>query len=182
MLSVDGAQLYAHKMSDCWICIWIIFDHSPDMRYKKGQVLPAVIIPGPNKPKNMDSVLFSTLYHFSALQHEGLPIWDAWRNQLFVTKPFLALATADGPGMAYLNGLVGHHGKLGCRLYCSLEGRRKEGGSHYYPALLKPHDYKVEGCDHDDISYANLPSCSPETYYHKLHHLMASPNETQYKQ
>jgi hypothetical protein len=127
----------------------------------------------------MDSVLFSSLYHLSALQREGLPIWDAWRNQQFVAKPFLALATADGPAMAYLNGLVGHHGKFGCRLYCSVTGRHK--GPHYYPALLKPHNYNIEGCNHGDLSYANLPSCSLDLYYRNLRYLMASPNETQYK-
>ena len=116
MLSIDGAQLYAHKSSDCWICIWIIFEQAPDIRYKVKHVLPAFTIPGPRKPKNMDSFLFPCLYHLSALQQEGLPIWDALRNVVFVSRPFFSLGTADGPAMAYLNGLVGHHGKLGCRL------------------------------------------------------------------
>jgi hypothetical protein len=30
MLSIDGAQLYAHKASDCWIYIWVIMDFSPN--------------------------------------------------------------------------------------------------------------------------------------------------------
>jgi len=30
MLSLNGAQLYAHKVSDCWIYIWIIFDIDPE--------------------------------------------------------------------------------------------------------------------------------------------------------
>ncbi|KAF8957134.1 hypothetical protein BDZ97DRAFT_1670443, partial [Flammula alnicola] len=40
MLSIDGAQLYAHKASDCWIYLWVIMDLSPDERYKKRHVLP----------------------------------------------------------------------------------------------------------------------------------------------
>jgi hypothetical protein len=181
MLSIDGAQLYAHRLSDCWICIWVIFEQAPEMRYKMKQVLPAFTIPGPNKPKNIDSFLFPCLYHLSALQREGLPIWDASRNVIFISRPFFALGTADGPAMAYLNGLVGHNGKLGCRLYCSTIGRHKPGGHHYYPALSKPLNYDVEGCDHDDISYADLPRCSLKTYHDNLRYLMASPNETQYK-
>ena len=114
MLSVDGAQLYAHKASDCWMYIWVIMDLSPDERYKKAYVLPGGFIPGPNKPKNMDSFLFPGLHHLCALQQEGLYIWGASTNQLFISKLFLGLSTADGPGMAYLNGLVGHHGKYGC--------------------------------------------------------------------
>lgn len=181
MLSLDGAQLYAHRASDCWISIWVIFDHAPDARYKKKCVLPGSFIPGPNKPKIVDSFLFVGLHHLSALQREGLRIWDASRDITFISKPFLALATADGPGMTYLNGLVGHHGKNGCRLYCSIRGRRHPEGSHYYPALLKPHDFAVEGCDHDDVPYTNLPSCSKDNYIENLRYLMASPNETEYR-
>jgi hypothetical protein len=77
------------------------------------QVLPAFTIPGPHKPKNMESFLFPSLYHLSALQREGLPIWDALTKVISLSHPFFALSTADGPAMAYLNGLVGHHGKLG---------------------------------------------------------------------
>ena len=83
--------------------------------------------------------------------------------------------------MTYLNGLVGHHGKNGCRIYCSATGRHKPGISHYYPAFYKPYNYDVEGCSHNDYSYENPPSCSPELYEKNLRYLMESPNERQYK-
>jgi hypothetical protein len=181
MFSLDGAQLYAHKASDCWIYIWVLFDLSPDERYKKKHVLPGGFIPGPNKPKNMDSFLFPGLYHLAAVQNEGLPVWDASSSRLFHSRLFLALNTADGPGMAYLNGLVGHHGKFGCRLYCIVPGRHKPNGPHYYPALLKPLDFVMPGCDHDDIPHDSLPQTSPQLYFLNLRHVLDSPNETQYK-
>ncbi|KAG2106829.1 uncharacterized protein F5147DRAFT_746242 [Suillus discolor] len=71
MLSIDGAQLYESKQSDCWIYIWVVFDHHPQERYKKKYVLPGGFIPSPNKPKNVDSFLFPGLYHLAAIQHEG---------------------------------------------------------------------------------------------------------------
>src|SRR6202789_1511107 len=40
LFSIDGAQLYESKQSDCWIAIWIILDHAPDGRYTKKCVLP----------------------------------------------------------------------------------------------------------------------------------------------
>ncbi|RPD54103.1 hypothetical protein L226DRAFT_472656, partial [Lentinus tigrinus ALCF2SS1-7] len=40
MFSVDGAQLYESKQSDCWVYIWVLFDVSPKLRYKKRYVLP----------------------------------------------------------------------------------------------------------------------------------------------
>lgn len=77
MLSIDGAQLYRNKQLDCWIWIWVIFDYSPDMRYKKKHVLIGGTIPGPNKPKNCDSYLYPSMHHVSAIQKESLKIWDA---------------------------------------------------------------------------------------------------------
>jgi hypothetical protein len=74
MLSLDGAQLFMSKQSDCWMCIWVVFDHSPDVRYKKPFVLPAFTIPGPNTPRNVDSFLYRSLQHLAALQKDGLPI------------------------------------------------------------------------------------------------------------
>ena len=179
MFSIDGAQLYAHKVSDCWIYIWVVFDHAPELRYKKKYVLPGTVIPG--KPKNIDSFLFPGFHHLSALQREGFKIWDASRNMTFTCRPFLALGTADGPGMMYISGLVGYHGKYGCRLYCGLVGRHKANGSHYYPVLLKPDDFTVPGCSHDDISYSSLPTCSPLLFQQNLQYLVESPNETQHK-
>ena len=34
MLSIDGAQFYRNKKSDCWIYVWIILDLAPDQHYK----------------------------------------------------------------------------------------------------------------------------------------------------
>ncbi|KAJ6492467.1 hypothetical protein C8R47DRAFT_928787, partial [Mycena vitilis] len=100
---------------------------------------------------------------------------------------FFALATADGPGMATLNGLVGHHGKHGCRMYCSLPGRHKEGASHYYPARFKPDLYFVEGCDHDDVDLGELLDSfgseeAAERYHTNLKFVSESKNQTQYKE
>ncbi len=71
-LSLDGAQLYHDKDSDCWIFVYIIHNLAPDLRYKKRLVIPAGFIPGPEKMKDGDSFLYPVLYHISALQNEGL--------------------------------------------------------------------------------------------------------------
>lgn len=152
------------------------------LRYKKKYVLPGVVIPGPNKPKNIDSFLFPGFHHVAALQHEGLPIWDALQDTRYISNLFIALGTADGPGLAYLNGLVGHHGRNGCRLYCGMPGCLKTNGHTYYPVLSRPFNYNIPGSDHDDIDPETYGGCcSPGTYFAKLTYLLLSPNETQYK-
>ncbi|KAG1747849.1 uncharacterized protein EDB91DRAFT_1235805 [Suillus paluster] len=135
MMSIDGAQLYQSKQSD-----WII--------------------PGPNKPKNVDSFLFPGFHHPATIQKEGL-------HQSYHSYLFLALGTADGPGLVYLNGLVGHHGKHGCHLFCSC-------GTHYYPALLKPDNFIQAGSDHADQCVEDLTLCSHEDYIQKLNIVLGS--------
>jgi len=121
------------------------------MRYKKKFVFIGGFIPGPNNLKNIDSFLLLGLQHLVSLQKEGLRIWDGALQRELKSKVFLALLTADGPGMMHITGLVGYHGKHGCRLYCGLPGRREPQGKHCFPALLKPTNYDVEGCTHSDI-------------------------------
>ncbi|KAH9858375.1 hypothetical protein C2E23DRAFT_689005, partial [Lenzites betulinus] len=103
----------------------------------------------------------------------------------FVTRPVIIFATADSPAMAYLNGLVGHHGAQGCQLYCALRGRRKPHGPHYYPAMLKPLNYYERGCDHADVAFADVLSSPPKSswseavehrYRNNLRYVLQSPN------
>jgi hypothetical protein len=49
--SIDGAQLYRNKKSDCWMSIWIIADLGPDKRYKVRAVLPDAFFSWPEQTK-----------------------------------------------------------------------------------------------------------------------------------
>lgn len=181
MLSIDGAQLFESKPSDCWIYIWVLLDLAPDLCYKKRYVLPGGFIPGPNKPKNLDSFLFTGLHHLRALQTDGLHIWDSRRGQVFTSRPFFFLGTADGPGLAAIHGQVGHHGAFGCREYCGLKGRHKPGGPHYYPALLKPIGYTLPGCDHGDVDVYHLPKVSSQRYDANIKLLLQCETDAQFR-
>lgn len=183
-LSLDGAQLYQDKESDCWIFIYIIHNLAPDLRYKKRMVIPAGFIPGPEKMKDGDSFLYPVLYHISALQNEGLRIWDASIQAHIPRSTPFVFVTADSPAMAMVSGMVGHSGKYGCRLYCGLPGRRRDRDGHYYPVMLKPDDYNVTGCDHGDVSFSDLKRYRQDTstrYYDNLWKLLRADNPTQFK-
>ena len=107
MLSMDGAQLLRNKKSDCWIYIWILLDLAPDERYKIHNIIPGGVIPGPGKPKDIDSFLFPGLEHVSALQKEGLHIFDGYERVAAISLLFLLLVLADTVAMAELSGSVG---------------------------------------------------------------------------
>jgi hypothetical protein len=57
--------------------IWIIHNFHPGLCYTKSFVIPGSFVPGPNKPWEIDSYLFLSLYHLAAIQHEGLKIFNA---------------------------------------------------------------------------------------------------------
>jgi Transposase family tnp2 len=93
-------------------------------------VIPAGFIPGPHKMKDGDLFLYPLLYYISALQNEGLQIWDALtQTHISQSTPFL-FVTADGPAMAMISGMAGHSSKFGCRLYCGLPGHHRERDGH----------------------------------------------------
>ncbi|KAF7371671.1 hypothetical protein MVEN_00023200 [Mycena venus] len=112
---------------------------------------------------------------------EGLLIWDAIDKQVHRSFIFSLLETADGPAMADIAGLTGHMGTYGCRQFCSVKGHRKPNGNHYYPALLKPTDYNVDGCNHDDVNGRHLPTVDVHEYSKWLHNLLSSDSATQYQ-
>lgn len=114
MFSIDGAQLYQDKKSECWIYIWILLELAPGECYKIQNILPGGIIPSPKSPEHLDSFLFPGLAHLSALQKEGLRLWDSYSQRLILSYLFLLLVLADAVAMAKLTGSVGHHGRKGC--------------------------------------------------------------------
>ena len=115
IMSFDGAQLHRNKVSDRWIYIWVLANFSLGLHYTNKLVIPGGIIPG--KPKIVESFFYPGFQHIKAINQQpagGLPIWDARCDISYVSQLFIALVTADGRGMVYLNGLVGHSGKIGC--------------------------------------------------------------------
>jgi hypothetical protein len=183
--SLDGAQLYQNKKSDTWISIWILHNFSPNQRYQKGHVFPGTIIPGPNKPKNIDSFLFRGIHHLSALQREdngaGLCLWDARVNAVIRSRIIFTLATADALGMTEIDGRVGHHGAHGCRLGCPMKGRHKPHTGHYFAVHLKPNNYTVPDCNHPDIDIRNLITLSSSDYQQNLMTVISSVDQNQYE-
>ncbi|KAF5370373.1 hypothetical protein D9758_006949 [Tetrapyrgos nigripes] len=163
-LSIDGAQLYRNKKSDTWIACYKIENLPPKKRFKDLSSMTAVVIPGPNKPKDVESFMFRALYHVSALQHEqngaGMKIWDAQTEAVQDSRVLFGFMLADALGLAEVDGRVGHHGAQACRLSCPMKGRHKPNSGHYYTAHLKPLNNPVRDCDHDDFDFENYPDPS----------------------
>ena len=84
--------------------------------------------------------------------------------------------TADGPGMVYMNGLVGHKGKCGCRLFCGAVGTNLPGMPQHYLVIQKPGNAQVSM---QQLVQVNL--IDPQQYKTALTQVIASKNITSYK-
>jgi hypothetical protein len=181
-ISMDGAQLYRDKESDTWFGIASLIDFPPEVRHSREMVLPLFVIGGPNPPKHYDSFLFPTFSHLSACQRRGLRVWDASTDTEFISYPWLAFGTADTVGMAALNGWVGHHGRNGCRLLCSMPGRHKPGVGVYYPVMLRPEGSGIPpASSHPDIDINTIATPTSISYSENLQHVLTSRSTTQYE-
>ncbi|KAF8172911.1 hypothetical protein BJ912DRAFT_831986, partial [Pholiota molesta] len=186
IFSLDGAQLYQNKKSDTWIAIWIIADYNPNTRSRSKHVLPALIIPGPNKPKQIDSFLFRTFHHVSAIQREdggaGIRIFEAIKTAVVPSRTVVLLGTADAIGLTEIDGRVGHHGAQGCRKGCKMKGRHKPSSGHYFAAHLRPNDNPVDDCNHPDFDFHHFDfQLSPEDYQINLTQVINSTDQNDYE-
>ena len=179
-VSLDGAQLYNNKHSDCWMYIWIILNLPLDKCYLKVNILPSRFIPGPNKLKNIDLFLFPGFHHLAVLQCEGLQVWGSLTNMQCLSDTYLMFTTADGPVLVYWDGMVGHSSRNGCHLYCGVLGCHKDHGNHYYPALLCPCDHPVLGSDHTDIDVFRIPQGGSIKYMQNLMKIVSVANQMQW--
>ncbi|KAJ3808724.1 hypothetical protein F5876DRAFT_3067, partial [Lentinula aff. lateritia] len=94
-------------------------------------LLPMFIIPGPNKPKILDSFIFRSLHHMSALQKEsdgkGLAMWDAATSSIIHACILFNLAMADAVGLVDLDGRASHHCVHACWIGCPMKGHHQPG-------------------------------------------------------
>ncbi|KAF8592803.1 hypothetical protein K439DRAFT_1650261 [Ramaria rubella] len=169
MISMDEAQLYHDKESDCWFFIFVLMEMHPNHRYKKNHVIPAAVVPGLSKPANMDLFFFPTFHHISTLQKEGLKIWNSLNDSMFVSELFFFMCMADGLGSVHFTKLVGHHGAFPCCLFCGLKGWCIQGKSHYYAVLLCPLDYDGTGSNHLDVLVEAIQGSLQADYAEKLY-------------
>jgi hypothetical protein len=117
----------------------------------------------------------------TALQREGLQIYDSYTRTFQLSLLLLFLVLVDAVAMAKLTGSVGHHSRKGCRLLCNLPGRNKLGGLHFYPTMLRPIDANHPSACHADIDINNLPSPCRERYRQNLNYILTSATKTEYK-
>jgi hypothetical protein len=186
MWTYDGIQVYADKESDMWIGGWIFLNlpaGGESGRYKKVSMAPGLFVPGPKKPQVIESFLYPSYHHASALTRQGTKVFDADVRQTHLSKLHVVIAGADGPAMAGLDGSGGHKCAHGCRVNCPMAERLKPGSSTYYPALLLPDNYHEHDSTHPDQDPHRWAThtVSQDEYLVRLRRLLSARNQDEYE-
>lgn len=153
-LSTDGFTPFKRGKQTCWPIILYNLNLPPEERFKQDNIICVGVIPGPKKPKDIDSFLWPLVEELLQLS-AGVPAFDAASGKAFTLRAYLVLGTGDIPAMSMVMRMKGHNAFSPCRM-CSIHGVQIPDGTNnvYYipldrsrhptvlndPAVIKKYD------------------------------------------
>lgn len=137
--STDGVQLFRKgKSHTIFPMMLVCLNLSPEIRFLQDNIILLGIMPGPDKPKDIDSYLRPMINEFKSLE-QGVPgVLDASSptRSKFTLRAYIVAVTADMPARDDLMGLMGYSATHYCN-YCNIQGVFK---NHVYCPLTPPTD------------------------------------------
>jgi hypothetical protein len=155
----DGVQIFdhGHKASDtCWPIILQNLNLPPSERCKLRNVVPIMVIPGPQQPKDFNSFLYPFVQESIRLAGPGVRTYDAHRKEWFTLRAFPVLVCGDMQAIKHFGGMRGPNSKLPCRA-CRIEGVYDAARRSYYIPLVRPFDPEDPPDSIESYDPRNLP-------------------------
>ena len=128
-VSTDGVQAFNSSQHSYWPIVLQVLNLPPSRRSKLANILPVVIVPGPNAPTDVVSFMEPLFQELEEL-HEGrrVRLWNGKTEKIAVD---LFFTEGDLQAMDKLTNLVGANGYCPCR-YCTIFGRYSPPHRHHY--------------------------------------------------
>jgi hypothetical protein len=139
-LSTDGFAPFKRRKQTAWPLILFNYNLPPDIRFHLEFILAVGVIPGPKKPKDMDSFLWPLMQELLRLG-KGVAAFDVLESTRFALRAFLILVFGDIPAMSMVMCMKGHNGYAPCRM-CKITGLRIPDSAnkiHYVPLNRATH-------------------------------------------
>ena len=139
-LTTDGFAPWKRRKYTAWPLLIINYNLPPDKRFHKKHIIALSVIPGPKKPKDVDSFLFPLVEELLELS-QGVRAFDASTGHYFRLRAFLILAFGDIPAVSLILKMKGHNGIRSCRS-CNIKGLRvpdTDSTMHYVPLDRSSH-------------------------------------------
>lgn len=133
-LSTDGYCPFKWRKMTAWLLIIFLYDLPPEIRFHLEHILSLGVIPGPKKPKDIDSFLWPLVQELLLLA-KGVAAFDVLKHVKFNLHAFLILIFGDILAMLMIMQMKDHNGFSSCRM-CEITGvRSSEPGSKTYYVL-----------------------------------------------
>jgi len=150
-LSTDGYGIFTHGQATAWPLILFNYNLPPETRFHSDNLLPLGVIPGPNKPADIDSFLIplaEELFQLAA----GVETYDVLSNSRFKLRAFLLLVFGDFPAVSMLMKMKGVNGISPCRS-CKIKAvpvptDNGRTGTYYVPPFV---DLTGLGRSHEEM-------------------------------
>jgi len=113
-LLTDGYGIFTHSQATAWPLILFNYNLPPEIRFHSENLLALGVIPGPNKPADMDSFLIPLVEELFQLAG-GVKAYDALSGSHFNLHAFLLMVFGDFPAVWMLMKMKGVNGISPCR-------------------------------------------------------------------
>jgi len=138
-LSTDGYGIHTHGQATAWPLVLFNYNLPPEMRFHSDNLLALGIIPGPNKPADIDSFLTPLAEELFQLA-VGVGAYDVLSKSHFNLRAFLLIVFGDFPAVSMLMKMKGVNGISPCQS-CKIkatpvptDGNRT--GTYYVPPIV----------------------------------------------
>ncbi|VDC05579.1 unnamed protein product [Peniophora sp. CBMAI 1063] len=119
-ISTDGFAPFRKRTSTCWPLIAFDLNLPPEVRSHIEHIISLGVVPGPKKPKDMDSFLWPFVEEMLQLA-VGVRAYDVLSGEVFAMRAYLILIFGDIPAMSLIMRMKGANGFSPCRM-CSITG------------------------------------------------------------
>jgi hypothetical protein len=120
-MSTDGVELFRKgKKHQVWPIVLQCYNLAPEQRFQEENIICSGVIPGPRKPKDIDSFLYPLIRELKILHH-GVTTYNGATTSDFSLCAHVITVTADMPARDMLMGLAGYNSRHYCN-YCTIRG------------------------------------------------------------
>ena len=137
-MTLDGVQLTNMRHYEVTPVILLNLNLPPEERYKVENILASMVIPGPKKPRNLDSFLRPLVEELKRLD-DGAPAFDANTGQTFTLRAWVTMVTGDGPAIADAIGFKRPGNAYRPCRHCMIKGELGNPGPNGTGTYYVPH-------------------------------------------
>ena len=138
-LATDGFAPFRRRKATTWPLLIYNYNLPPEIRFRKEYILCLGVVPGPKKPKDMDSFLYPLVEELLQLA-VGIRAFDVLQSSVFALHAYLIVVSGDIPALSMLLNIKGHNAFSPCRA-CKITGVQSPAQrvtTYYVPLSRQP--------------------------------------------